>query len=360
MQTRSGVLEGVWLHSRGWDLTFLTFSAVLAFFPLTLYYVLRIPDTYVNYIVALVVGGPHLYSTFSITFFDRGFRTRHPFFTWSSFLLPAGVTTLALWRSPIFGVRDGMTLLLTVFFFWASLHVLHQIAYLVECYREKQPVPVRPWERLLDHGLIFSSLYPMATYKLVKGMFRVDANTPIPIPPMFRVDATWIAVSGIFGALLVLWLAKTVLEYRQGRLNPGATLLVGTTALVAFWIPWIPKLDVSFQGFNTWHSFQYLAMIWLINGLRKERGEISNRVVAGFSGEGRAPAFYLSMLACTLAAVGGIFAVNRVFGIDSTRSYYIVVLSSLLIHYYQDHLNFFQFGALAGSRRRVAEAVGAR
>ena len=351
--------QNVWLRSKKWDLTFLTFSSVLAFFPLALYYVLHLPGTWVNYIVALVVGGPHLYSTFSMTFLEKRFRARHRWFLASSFLLPIGVIYLALHRTPILGVKNGMTLLLTVFFFWASIHVLHQITYIVECYREKQPGPKLFSSRVIDYGLIFSSLYPMAMYKLVRGVFRVDKDTPIPFPAFARVDFTWIAVSAVFAGFLIAFILKCLRERREGRLNPGATILIGCTVMVAFWIPWIPRLDVAFQGFNTWHSFQYLALVWYINSLRKDRHEISSPIVEKISGPSRAPVFYFAMVGCTLLAVGAIFAVNRVLGLDAQRSYYIVILSSLLIHYYQDHLNFFQFDAVVRKPGGMAQRAAA-
>ena len=58
----------LWLHSPKFDLTFLIGSAVLASVPLTLLYVFHVQTSWINYLVAAVVGGPHLYSTFGMTF----------------------------------------------------------------------------------------------------------------------------------------------------------------------------------------------------------------------------------------------------------------------------------------------------
>jgi hypothetical protein len=57
--------EGVWLRSRNWDLGFLILSAVLVPIPLLLYHGLGVSQTAVNLIVAGLIGGPHLYSTFT-------------------------------------------------------------------------------------------------------------------------------------------------------------------------------------------------------------------------------------------------------------------------------------------------------
>ena len=66
----------------------------------------------------------------------------------------------------------NLTLLVTIFFFWASVHVIHQVAYVTDAYRMKDP---RGWtwkERIIDYGLLLSSMYPIATRKLIDGQFR--------------------------------------------------------------------------------------------------------------------------------------------------------------------------------------------
>ncbi|HQA69468.1 MAG TPA: hypothetical protein PK801_14175, partial [Aggregatilineales bacterium] len=61
----------------------------------------------INAIVALLVGGPHMYATFQRTALDREYVAKHKKVIWSSVLIPAIVITMALLSLP---------LLLTVFF----------------------------------------------------------------------------------------------------------------------------------------------------------------------------------------------------------------------------------------------------
>ena len=68
---------GVWLRSPSWDLTFLILSAALVPIPLLLYHGLGVSQTAVNLIVAGLIGGPHLYSTFTYTFMEPNYRRRH-------------------------------------------------------------------------------------------------------------------------------------------------------------------------------------------------------------------------------------------------------------------------------------------
>jgi hypothetical protein len=67
--------EGHWLRSRNWDLTFLILSAALVPIPLLMYHGLGVSQTAVNLIVAGLIGGPHLYSTFTYTFFEPNYRS---------------------------------------------------------------------------------------------------------------------------------------------------------------------------------------------------------------------------------------------------------------------------------------------
>jgi len=326
-----------WLYHKQWDLTFIIFSAVLVPLPLIIYYQLMALGvsasnalTVINLLVALVVGGPHMYSTYTLTFADPNFRRRYPLFVAGAVLIPIGVISLAVF---------DLTILLTVFMFWASIHVLHQIAYLVDCYRAKQGEHGL-WSRALDYAVIFSSLYPFATYRLIITNDFIIDEKHIQVPAFLRIpELVWL-VWVFFFTVLALFIARTVVEARQGRLNVPKVLLMSVTIVLAFVVPTLPDLSVAFQGMNTWHSLQYLALVWYINKLRKERDEIGSEVVRGLAGEGRTWRFYLFHTGVTVLAgvvIGGVYFLS---GLRLEQAYYIVVLSSLLVHYYVDHLLF--------------------
>jgi len=106
----------------------------------------------------------------------------------------------------------------------------------------------------------------------------------------------------LFGIFLVLWIGKNVRDYRQGNLLFPSVLLIGLTIVIGFTLPLFPNLDVAFQGFNCWHSFQYLALIWYLNLMRKERGELDNHFIAESNGPDRPWRFYALNVALTAAA----------------------------------------------------------
>jgi hypothetical protein len=343
----TGAARGVWLRSPAWDLSFLILSAALVPIPLVMFHVLGISQTAVNLVVAGLIGGPHLYSTFTYTFMEPSYRRRHRRFLAASLALPVLVTLLAF---------VNLQILLTVFFLWASIHVLHQITYINDCYAAKGPVARPLREQLVDYGVVFLCLYPMATPQILAGSFQLG-GTPLYVPDWATrgavADVQIYGIAALFAVFLALWLAKTVRDWRAGRLLLPSVLLVGLTIAIGFALPLFPNSDVAFQGFNVWHSLQYLALVWFLMAMRKERGEIDNRFVAEMNGPDRARRFYGLAVALTVAAAVLVLVIAGVFGVPLQQAYYIVILSALLQHYYLDHLQFTKLGDLLGTGDRL-------
>ena len=345
--------DGIWLRSRNWDLGFLILSVALVPIPLLLYHGLGVSQTAVNLIVAGLIGGPHLYSTFTYTFFEPNYRARHRRFMLGSLLLPVLVTILAF---------VNLQVLLTIFFTWASVHVLHQITYINDCYMAKRPVRRSTRSRIVDYGVTFTCLYPMATPQILNHDFQLGGHqlyVPNWADHGFIADAQIFAAFAIFGVFFVLWAAKCLREWRQGVLSVPSVLLIGLTIVVGFTLPLFPNIDVAFQGFNCWHSMQYLALIWFLGTMRKERGEIDNHFVAELNGPDHPLAFYGLTVALTLFAGLLVLAIHGIGGVELQTSYYIVILSTLLQHYYLDHMQFTKLGDMLGSGDRLL-ADGAR
>jgi hypothetical protein len=343
----SRAAPGVWLRSPSWDLSFLILSAALVPIPLLLFHGLGVSQTAVNLLVAGLIGGPHLYSTFTYTFMEPSYRRRHRRFLAASLALPVFVTVLSF---------VDLQVLLTVFFLWASIHVLHQITYVNDCYAAKGPVARPQREKVVDYGVVFLCLYPMATPQILAGSFQLG-GTPLYVPDWatqgLAADAQIYGIAALFAAFFGLWLAKTVRDWRAGRLLVPSVLLIGLTIAIGFTLPLFPNSDVAFQGFNVWHSLQYLALVWFLMAMRKERGEIDNRFVAEMNGPDRVWRFYGLAVALTAAAGALVLVIHGLFGVPLQQAYYIVILSTLLQHYYLDHLQFTKLGDMLGSGDRL-------
>jgi len=141
-----------------------------------------------------------------------------------------------------------------------------------------------------------------------------------------------------------MYVVKTVREHREGRLNLPSVAIIGTSTAMSLAIPQFPNIDIAFQGYNTWHSFQYLALVWLMLKLRREHGELDSRLMARTSP--KAWSFYGLNLGFTAAAVALIFTLQYGLKFEAQAAYYSVVLGSLLIHYYLDFFNFRRYGQL--------------
>ncbi len=366
MSVAAGVMpsdakRGLWLRNRNWDLTFVSLSVVLVAVPYLAYLALlnfetltspiadvmgasadSISRNLVNAVVALLVGGPHMYATWTRTALDTDFREKHSRLIWSSLIIPVVVVTLALLNLP---------LLLTIFFFWASIHVLHQIVYITDLYNYKKSAKLNLISRLADYGVILTALYPIAAWKIANGKFAIGPNnlsevigSIVPLGPWM----VWLA-GGAFGIALTLWLVTTLMAWRQGTLHVPKTVFVGLTVIASFFVPALGNLDTAFQGMNVWHSFQYLALTWMLNNIRQGRGELTrSNFVSRLSEDGSSRRYYLFNIGLTIADVmlAGLiflvlrFALNQPFDFAFDRAYYIAVLSFLWIHYYFDHYLF--------------------
>jgi hypothetical protein len=340
----AGRADDVWIYNRKFDLVFLTLSGALVFLPYLSYGLLQrlgaSPGTaslIIGLAVTLLVGGPHMYSTYLRTALEPRFRARYGVLAFLPMLvIPALV---------ILGALYAFLLLLTFFFFWASIHVTHQAQWISETYRRKAAGKVSPLDRLLDGAVILGALYTVAMYKFVEGRFALGSNALL-FPEFLRHRIVAVAFTVGFAALFLFYVVRTLGEIRRGEASVPRLLFMAFTVGLAFVIPLFDNLDVAFQGFNTWHSLQYLALTWFILSRNAAHGEIGNPVTQQLAGTRKTGRFYAAMVGATLVSGGVYLLLWKGFGFPQDKSYYVVVLSFLLIHYFYDHFLFRDFAPL--------------
>jgi len=284
-QALPGAEGNPWIRSRRFDLLFLTASGALVFFPYLSYGLLKrigaSQDTaslLVGLAVTLLVGGPHMYSTYLRTALEPRFRQRFGILTYLPLvIIPALV---------ILGSMYAFLVLLTGFFFWASIHVTHQAQYISETYRRKAG-QLNPLDRWLDGAVILGALYTVAMYKFVEDRFTLGSSTLL-FPDFLK--HLWVARAFTvgFAILFVFYVVRTAGEIRRGESSWPRLVFMAATVALAFVIPVFDNLDIAFQGFNTWHSLQYLALTWFILTQKAERGEIGSDFVQGLAGTAQA------------------------------------------------------------------------
>ncbi len=343
---------GPWIYNRRFDLAFLTLSGVFVFLPYLSYGLLQrlgaseeTASLLVGLAVTLLVGGPHMYSTYLRTALEPGFRERFGWLTYAPLVL---IPTLVA-----IGSLYAFLLLLTAFFFWASIHVTHQAQWISEAYRRKASRRVSPLDRWLDGTVILGALYTIAMYKFVAGRFTLGSSTLL-FPEFLKYRSVAVAFTIGFAALFVYYVLRTLGEIRRGQTSLPRLLFMGATVALAFITPLFDNLDVAFQGFNTWHSLQYLALTWFILSRNAERGEIASDFVRRLAGVSRTGTFYLAMVTATLMASAVYLVLWKGLGMPQDRAYYVVVLSFLLIHYFYDHILFREFAALESTPRHAS------
>jgi hypothetical protein len=355
----------LWLVSPKYDLLLIIFSSSLLIIPHFFSAIGGMTNVVVDLLVTALIGGPHLFATYTMTFMEPRFRERYKRYTWGALLMPVIVVTLAI---------INLTLLVTIFFFWASVHVIHQALYIADSYRNKDPRwreqpfgklrTLNKWRRysqIIDYGLLMTSLYPIATFKFTGtplwfGSTNIsehgfETGGRVLLFPEF-LKQEWFAYLATFGffTMLILFVAKTIWEYRNGLFHGPKTLHMSLAAVLFFITPIMNNLDVAFQGLNVWHSFQYLAVVLYLNRLRAERGLIGSQFVSDLSKKGSR--LYWLCFAFTVGAalvyllVRFIVTATGVWADDPMQihyfSFYSVILSALLVHYYFDHFLFLQ------------------
>ena len=336
--------DGPWLRSRKFDLLFLTASGVLVFLPYLSYGLLQrlgastgTASLIVGLSVTLLVGGPHMYSTYLRTALEPRFRERYGWLVYAPLVvIPALV---------VIGSFYAFILLLTGFFFWASVHVTHQAQFISESYRRKAGSRVSPLDRLLDGAVILGALYTVAMYKFVTDRFTMGSSTLL-FPDFLK--HLWVAqvFTAGFAVLFLYYVIRTAGEIRRGEATWPRLLFMAATVALAFVIPLFDNLDVAFQGFNTWHSLQYLALTWFMLGREAETGRIGSNFTRALAGKENTKKFYFSMIGATFSAAVIYLILWKGLDFPQDKSYYVVVLTFLLIHYFYDHFLFREFGAM--------------
>jgi hypothetical protein len=342
--------DSLWINNKRFDLIFLTLSGALVFFPYLSYgFLQRIgvseatSSLIVGLSVTLLVGGPHMYTTYLRTALEPRFRARYGLIAYLPLVV---IPTLV-----VLGAMYAFILLLTGFFLWASLHVTHQAQYISETYRMRTGKPVRALDRWLDGAVILGSLYMMAMYKFVENRFALG-DSVLFFPEFLK--HRWVAVGFTIGyaAFFVFYVVKTLAEIRRGETTWPRLLFMTMTVCMAFVVPLFDNLDMSFQGFNTWHSLQYMALTWFILGREADNGRLGSGLARALAGKEKTKKFYFAMVGATLSA-GVIYLILwKGLHFPQDKSYYVVVLSFLLVHYFYDHILFRDFEPLEPVRGR--------
>ena len=394
------------LRSSVWDRLFVAGGAWLVPVPIVAFYLFRgfgcsiaAAEDLVTLLVMVPLGGPHVFATYTRTYLNPSFRRQDPLLFVLGLCVPLIVISAAV-SSAFFDVviagSPPIRYVLTFFFFWAGVHIVHQHSYVASGYGAKGAQWRWGW---VDYAVMILAMYPASLFRMsmvdradatmraadpealatqivvaITGsqhaadeyVFRIGRVAPI-LPDFLMHPAMWVSITVLFVAAALLFSWKSVREWRSGTLVRHRFRLVLAMGVLGSTVPLLPNLDSAFQGLNAWHSFQYLGLLWLMNNRSRERNEIRNPFFDRLAATGGHWRFYRTALLATAGAVIALLAVAfllaktsggqfAMFGHDEPLrdaagrelyrpgavllAYYLLAFSLLLVHYLHDGVFF--------------------
>lgn len=251
-----------WIISARDDLLWFIGSVASSYLLLLLYISGFLPLVVMAALWAIFIDAPHVFGTFSRTYFDRTEWQNRPRLLWGSLLF----------------FLVGPVMVLTgagfVFFFvaalWAYYHLVKQHYGFMVLYKKKNS-DLATIDNLLDRLLLLFAF----NYPFVEFIAR-DPEAMVRVPSALQGGVNGLARI-LFAAtmlLLVVWMARQIQRFATGEpLNLPKYLLLGA-AIPMHWIVLLtpmPHKPIAIVAILTiYHNLQYHRLIWFHN--QKYRG----------------------------------------------------------------------------------------
>jgi hypothetical protein len=227
---------------------------------------------------AILIDAPHVFGTFSRTYFDRTERKNRARLLWGSLLF--------------FAIGPVMVLLGAglVFFFvaalWAYYHLVKQHYGFMVLYKKKNGDLARI-DNVLDRSLLLFAF----NYPFVEFIAR-DPEAMVRVPALLRGGVNGFAKFLLAGTIVtfVVWIGRQVQRAFTGEALNVPKYLLLAAAIPMHWIVLLtpmPDKPVAIVAILTiYHNFQYHRLIWFHNQKYKKAREkfgaaelISRRVI---------------------------------------------------------------------------------
>lgn len=212
---------------------------------------------------AILIDAPHVFGTFSRTYFDRAERTNRARLLWGSLLF--------------FAIGPAMVLagFGFVFFFvaalWAYYHLVKQHYGFMVLYKKKNG-DLAPVDNALDRLLLLFTF----NYPFVEFIAR-DPEAMVRVPLLLRGGVNGFAKFLLVGTVLifVVWIGRQVQRAIAGEALNVPKYLLLAAAIPMHWIVLLtpmPHKPIAIVAILTiYHNFQYHRLIWFHNQKYKSR-----------------------------------------------------------------------------------------
>lgn len=267
-----------WIISARDDLVWFIGSVVSSYVLLFLYVWGIVPLVPMVALWAILIDAPHVFGTFSRTYFDRTERQNRAKLLWGSLLFFA--------IGPVMVLLGAGFVFLFVAALWAYYHLVKQHYGFMVLYKKKNGDLARV-DNALDRALLLFAF----NYPFVEFIAR-DPEAMARVPAVLHGGVNGLAKLLLGGTILifVVWLGRQI-----QRAITGAPLNVPKYLLLAAAIPmhWMvlltpmPHKPIAIVAILTiYHNFQYHRLIWFHNkkyaGAREKYGAaelISRRIL---------------------------------------------------------------------------------
>ena len=255
VQTRAISLR--WIISARDDLVWFIGSVVSSYALLILYVAGVIPLVPMVALWAILIDAPHVFGTFSRTYFDKTERLNRSRLLWGS---------LAFFAVGPLMVLAGLGL---VFFFlaalWAYYHLVKQHYGFMVLYKKKNN-DLAPIDNALDRLLLlFAFNYPFLAF--IAGDPEAMARVPAALQSWVSTLATILLVATI--VLAVAWLIRQIQRAIIGEPLDVPKYLLLAAAIPMHWIVLLtpmPHKPIAIVAILTiYHNLQYHRLIWFHN-----------------------------------------------------------------------------------------------
>src|SRR5215212_6003267 len=212
---------------------------------------------------AVLIDAPHVFGTFSRTYFDRAERKNRGRLLWGSLLFFA--------IGPIMVLLGAGFVFLFVAALWAYYHLVKQHYGFMVFYKKKNGDLARV-DNVLDRLLLLFAF----NYPFVEFIAR-DPQAMVRVPALLRGGVSGFSKLLLAGTILlfVLWVGRQVQRAIAGEpLNVPKYLLLAA-AIPMHWIVLLtpmPHKPIAIVAILTiYHNFQYHRLIWFHNQKYKSR-----------------------------------------------------------------------------------------
>jgi uncharacterized membrane protein len=246
-----------WIISARDDLVWFIGSVLSSYLLFGLYISGWVPLLPMVAVWAILIDAPHVFGTFSRTYFDRTERKNRARLLWGSLLF--------FLVGPVMVLLGAGFLFFFVAAIWAYYHLVKQHYGFMVLYKKKNN-DLAPIDNALDRLLLLFALnYPFVAF------IASDREAMARVPVLLLKGANGLALILLAGTIIVaaLWVGRQVQRLVSGEsLNMPKYLLLGA-AIPLHWIVLLtpmPHKPIAIVAILTiYHNFQYHRLIWFHN-----------------------------------------------------------------------------------------------